>query len=121
MVPRRNHGSRRDGFFTDAYDLLCIPFVTKLFGRIYYQVEGDPQPGTFPLIVSASFTSAAFFSSLASHLFFGWLGEKMDRKRLYFTPQFLIIISSIASGPSTGFGTLWPLLLPVLSRPQHRL
>ncbi|KAK1279411.1 Inorganic phosphate transporter 1-6 [Acorus gramineus] len=93
-------------FFTDAYDLLCIPFVTRLLGRIYYQVEGDPKPGTLPPIVSASVTSAAFLGSLAGHLFFGWLGERMDRKRLYFTPLFLIIISSIASGLSTGFGTL---------------
>ncbi|KAK1303610.1 Inorganic phosphate transporter 1-6 [Acorus calamus] len=93
-------------FFTDAYDLLCIPFVMRLLGRIYYQVEGDPKPGTLPPIVSASITCAAFLGSLAGHLFFGWLGERMDRKRLYFTPLFPIIISSIASGLSTDFGTL---------------
>ncbi|KAK9013456.1 hypothetical protein V6N11_041464 [Hibiscus sabdariffa] len=35
------------GFFTDAYDLLCISPVTKLFGRIYYHVDGVENPGKF--------------------------------------------------------------------------
>jgi MFS transporter, PHS family, inorganic phosphate transporter len=37
------------GIFTDAYDLFCIPNVTKLLGRIYYTHPDDAlKPGTLP-------------------------------------------------------------------------
>ncbi|KAK1327101.1 Inorganic phosphate transporter 1-4 [Acorus calamus] len=65
-------------WFLDAI-MVVAGTSLRLLRRIYYQIEGDPKPGTLPPIVSASFTSAAFFGSLAGHLFFGWLGEKSAR------------------------------------------
>ncbi|KAK6914088.1 Major facilitator, sugar transporter-like [Dillenia turbinata] len=90
------------GFFTDAYDLFCISLVTKLLGRIYYHEAGDAKPGTLPPNVSAAVNGVAFCGTLAGQLFFGWLGDKMGRKKVYGMTLMLMVICSIASGLSFG-------------------
>ncbi|CAK7338149.1 unnamed protein product [Dovyalis caffra] len=90
------------GFFTDAYDLFCISLVTKLLGRIYYQVEGSPEPGILPPNVAAAVNGVALCGTLAGQLFFGWLGDKIGRKRVYGITLMLMVISSIGSGLSFG-------------------
>ncbi|CAH1447281.1 unnamed protein product [Lactuca virosa] len=88
------------GFFTDAYDLFCISLVTKLLGRIYYHVEDHPNPGTLPPQVAAAVNSVAFCGTLTGQLFFGWLGDKMGRKKVYGMTLLIMVICSIASGLS---------------------
>ncbi|KAL6558185.1 Inorganic phosphate transporter 1-4 [Orobanche minor] len=90
------------GFFTDAYDLFCISLVTKMLGRIYYHVEGSPKPGSLPPNVSAAVNGVALCGTLAGQLFFGWLGDKMGRKKVYGATLMLMCICSIASGLSFG-------------------
>ncbi|XP_077242019.1 inorganic phosphate transporter 1-4-like [Tasmannia lanceolata] len=88
------------GFFTDAYDLFCISLVTKLLGRIYYHVDGHPKPGTLPPNVAAAVNGVALCGTLAGQLFFGWLGDKMGRKRVYGMTLMLMVICSIGSALS---------------------
>ncbi|KAG0491575.1 hypothetical protein HPP92_004973 [Vanilla planifolia] len=90
------------GFFTDAYDLFCISLVTKLLGRIYYYVDGSTTPGTLPPNVSAAVNGVAFCGTLSGQLFFGWLGDKMGRKKVYGMTLMLMVICSLASGLSFG-------------------
>ncbi|WOK92138.1 hypothetical protein Cni_G00829 [Canna indica] len=90
------------GFFTDAYDLFSISLITKLIGRIYYHVEGSPTPGSLPPHVSSAVNGVAFVGTLTGQLFFGWLGDKMGRKRVYGMTLLLMIIASIGSGLSFG-------------------
>ncbi|GAB4830521.1 Inorganic phosphate transporter 1-4 [Ancistrocladus abbreviatus] len=90
------------GFFTDAYDLFCISLVTKLLGRIHYHVEGSDKPGTLPPGVSAALNGVALVGTLAGQLFFGWLGDKMGRKRVYGMTLMLMCLCSVASGLSFG-------------------
>ncbi|GLU03637.1 hypothetical protein SLE2022_208260 [Rubroshorea leprosula] len=90
------------GFFTDAYDLFCISLVTKLLGRVYYHVEGAAKPGTLPPNVSAAVNGVAFCGTLAGQLFFGWLGDKLGRKKVYGMTLLMMVICSIASGLSFG-------------------
>jgi MFS transporter, PHS family, inorganic phosphate transporter len=90
------------GFFTDAYDLFCISLVTKLLGRIYYTVEGSATPGTLPPHVSASVNGVAFVGTLSGQLFFGWLGDKLGRKKVYGMTLMLMVLCSVASGLSFG-------------------
>ncbi|KAK9724337.1 hypothetical protein RND81_05G065400 [Saponaria officinalis] len=90
------------GFFTDAYDLFCISLVTKLMGRIYYQVEGSKNPGTLPINVAAAVSGVALCGTLAGQLFFGWLGDKMGRKKVYGLTLVLMVFSSLSSGLSFG-------------------
>ncbi|KAL6644353.1 hypothetical protein ACP70R_015961 [Stipagrostis hirtigluma subsp. patula] len=90
------------GFFTDAYDLFCISLVTKLLGRIYYRVDGSPAPGTLPPHVSAAVNGVAFVGTLSGQLFFGWLGDKLGRKKVYGMTLMLMVLCSVASGLSFG-------------------
>ncbi|KAB1219235.1 putative inorganic phosphate transporter 1-5 [Morella rubra] len=90
------------GFFTDAYDLFCISLVTKLLGRIYYTVEGSETPGTLPPNVADAVNGVAFCGTFAGQLFFGWLGDKMGRKRVYGLTLMLMVVCAVASGLSFG-------------------
>ncbi|CAO2832249.1 unnamed protein product [Amaranthus hypochondriacus] len=90
------------GFFTDAYDLFSISLVTKLLGRIYYTQPGALKPGTLPPNVSAAVNGVAFCGTLSGQLFFGWLGDKMGRKRVYGMTLMMMVICSFASGLSFG-------------------
>ncbi|KAK7291356.1 hypothetical protein RIF29_06429 [Crotalaria pallida] len=87
------------GFFTDSYDLFCISLVTKLIGRIYYY-DGSNKPGSLPSNVSSAISGVALCGTLAGQLFFGWLGDKLGRKRVYGITLMLMAACSIASGLS---------------------
>ncbi|TYI91930.1 hypothetical protein E1A91_D02G030100v1 [Gossypium mustelinum] len=90
------------GFFTDAYDLFSISLITKLLGRIYYFDAHSAKPGTLPPRIAAAVNGVAFCGTLAGQLFFGWLGDKLGRKRVYGLTLMLMVICSIASGLSFG-------------------
>lgn len=90
------------GFFTDAYDLFCISMVTKLLGRIYYHQDNALKPGSLPPNVSAAVNGVAFCGTLTGQLFFGWLGDKLGRKKVYGMTLMIMVICSIASGLSFG-------------------
>ncbi|KAK7278477.1 hypothetical protein RJT34_23507 [Clitoria ternatea] len=90
------------GFFTDAYDLFCISLVTKLLGRIYYTDLSKDKPGVLPPNVQAAVTGVALCGTLAGQLFFGWLGDKMGRKKVYGLTLMLMVVCSVASGLSFG-------------------
>ncbi|KAM7253228.1 hypothetical protein ACFE04_008846 [Oxalis oulophora] len=90
------------GFFTDAYDLFSISLVTKLLGRIYYTVDNSSKPGTLPPNVAAAVNGVAFCGTLAGQLFFGWLGDKLGRKKVYGLTLMVMVICAIGSGLSFG-------------------
>ncbi|OWM87322.1 probable inorganic phosphate transporter 1-3 [Punica granatum] len=92
------------GFFTDAYDLFCITAVTKLLGRLYYYDPADPKhhPGTLPTNVNNAITGVALCGTLAGQLFFGWLGDKLGRKKVYGITLVTMVGCALASGLSFG-------------------
>lgn len=90
------------GFFTDAYDLFCISLVTKLLGRVYFHVPGSEKPGTLPPSFSSAINGVALVGTLAGQLFFGWLGDKLGRKKVYGLTLMLMCVCSVASGLSFG-------------------
>ncbi|KAL8491030.1 hypothetical protein ACS0TY_022882 [Phlomoides rotata] len=99
------------GFFTDAYDLFCISLVTKLLGRIYYTEKGALKPGTLPPQISSAVIGTAFVGTLIGQLFFGWLGDKLGRKRVYGMVLMLMILCCIGSGLSFGDHTMLTLCI----------
>uniref|UniRef100_A0ACD5VFY8 Uncharacterized protein n=1 Tax=Avena sativa TaxID=4498 RepID=A0ACD5VFY8_AVESA len=90
------------GFFADAYDIFCITLVTKLLGRIYYQVPGRADPGRLPPQVEAAITGVTFCGMIVGQLLFGWLGDKVGRKKFYGKTIMLMIMGSFLSGLSFG-------------------
>lgn len=90
------------GFFTDAYDLFCITIVTKLLGRLYYYNPDSTNPGVLPNHVNNAITGVALCGTLAGQLFFGWLGDKLGRKKVYGITLITMVVCAIASGFSMG-------------------
>ncbi|KAJ4973956.1 hypothetical protein NE237_007130 [Protea cynaroides] len=90
------------GFFTDSYDLFSISLVTKLIGRLYYYTPGSTSPGSLPPNVNAAISGVALCGTFAGQLFFGWIGDKMGRKRVYGVTLILMVVSALASGLSFG-------------------
>jgi PHS family inorganic phosphate transporter-like MFS transporter len=92
------------GFFTDAYDLFCVSLITKLLGRIYYHVDGAENPGTLPPNVAGAVNGIALVGTFFGQLFFGWLGDKLGRKKVYGMTLALMVLCSLCSGLSFGSG-----------------
>ncbi|CAI8585769.1 unnamed protein product [Vicia faba] len=90
------------GFFTDAYDLFCITAVTKLIGRLYYSDPTGQGPGKLPTNVNNAITGVALCGTLAGQLFFGWLGDKLGRKKVYGITLTTMVGFALASGLSFG-------------------
>ncbi|RVW94526.1 Inorganic phosphate transporter 1-11 [Vitis vinifera] len=91
------------GFFTDAYDLFCISTVSKLLGRLYYYDPATGKPGKLPHGVNNFVVGVALVGTLSGQLVFGWLGDKLGRKKVYGMTLILMSICAICSGLSFGF------------------
>ncbi|XP_061348107.1 low affinity inorganic phosphate transporter 4-like [Gastrolobium bilobum] len=90
------------GFFTDAYDLFCITTVSKLLGRLYYFDPSTGKPGKLPVPVNNAVTGVALIGTLAGQLVFGWLGDKLGRKKVYGITLVIMFVCAICSGLSFG-------------------
>ncbi|XP_022922547.1 inorganic phosphate transporter 1-11-like [Cucurbita pepo subsp. pepo] len=90
------------GFFTDAYDLFCISTVSKLLGRLYYFDPDSSKPGKLPNAVNNAVVGVALVGTLMGQLFFGWLGDKLGRKKVYGVTLILMAFCAICSGLSFG-------------------
>ncbi|XP_038981085.1 low affinity inorganic phosphate transporter 8-like [Phoenix dactylifera] len=90
------------GFFTDAYDLFCISALVKLLGRLYYYDPTTGKPGKLPDDVSNAIQGVALCGTFAGQLFFGWLGDRLGRKKVYGITLVTMVGCAIASGLSFG-------------------
>nr|AFU50503.1 phosphate transporter 4 [Astragalus sinicus] len=90
------------GFFTDAYDLFCISTVSKLLGRLYYFDPTTGKPGKLPTPVNNVVLGVALVGTLTGQLVFGWLGDKLGRKKVYGITLILMVVCAICSGLSFG-------------------
>ncbi|XVF28608.1 hypothetical protein REPUB_Repub15cG0044700 [Reevesia pubescens] len=76
----------------------AISPVTRLLGRIYYQDEGAARPGILPRNVALAVNAVIFCGAFTGHIFFGWLGDKLGRKKAYGITLILMVVFSLASG-----------------------
>lgn len=90
------------GFFTDAYDLFCISTVSKLLGRLYYFDPSTNKPGKLPPTINNLVTGVALVGTLSGQLVFGWLGDKLGRKKVYGVTLIIMVACAICSGLSFG-------------------
>ncbi|GLJ42425.1 hypothetical protein SUGI_0879020 [Cryptomeria japonica] len=90
------------GFFTDAYDLFCITTVTKILGQIHYPGRLERTAGALPIKVASAITAVALCGTFLGQLFFGYMVDKMGRKKVYGVTMMLMNVCSIAFGLSFG-------------------
>ncbi|ESQ27484.1 hypothetical protein EUTSA_v10018375mg [Eutrema salsugineum] len=80
------------GLFTDAYDLFCIAPVMKMISQIYYHKDSI---GT--AVLSTSYAIALLGTALGQ-LLFGYLGDRVGRRRVYGLCLLIMVLSSFGCG-----------------------
>ncbi|CAO2171042.1 unnamed protein product [Urochloa humidicola] len=92
------------GLLAGAYNLFSIIFVARLIGRVYYAAEtaSPGVPGQLPLDAAYALASAVFCGTFTGQLAFGWLGDRIGRRRAYGLTLALVAVFSVASGLSFG-------------------
>jgi PHS family inorganic phosphate transporter-like MFS transporter len=87
------------GLFTDAYDLFCIPLIMALIGRVYYENESDESNKyKVPLVDNSIMLAITLLGTAIGQLVFGWLGDRVGRRRMYGIALMIMVLSSIGSG-----------------------
>jgi len=95
------------GFFTDAYDLFVISLVLPILVAV-------APGGAIGKTELAFLGSAALMGAAVGQVLFGWLGDRLGRRRVYgFTLAVMAVaaIGSALSVPVAGLSTLTVLIL----------
>ncbi|KAF8941417.1 Inorganic phosphate transporter pho84 [Dissophora ornata] len=90
------------GFFTDAYDLFAINLVTPMLGMIYYG-------GTLPSDLDLGIKVAASVGTFLGQIGFGYLADRLGRKKMYGVELMIIIVATLGQALS---GNGYVLSLP---------
>ncbi|CAM8969710.1 unnamed protein product [Rhodiola kirilowii] len=90
------------GFFTDAYDLSASLSSQNSSAEFTTTSMVLPSPAHSRPTSSSAVNGVALCGTLAGQLFFGWLGDKLGRKKVYGMTLMLMVVCSIASGLSFG-------------------
>ncbi|KAG0244999.1 Inorganic phosphate transporter pho84 [Mortierella sp. GBA43] len=80
------------GFFTDAYDLFAISLVSPMLGFVYYSANNNTVPADIDLGIKISASVGTFFGQIG----FGYLADKLGRKRMYGVELLIIIVATFA-------------------------
>lgn len=95
------------GFFTDAYDLFSANFITTMIGLAFYQSH------IIPASVDTAIKLSTTAGAVLGQVFFGWLADKLGRKRMYGIELIIIIVGTFGqaiSGSGPGLELLGPLI-----------
>ncbi|KAF9162879.1 Inorganic phosphate transporter pho84 [Mortierella sp. AD011] len=88
------------GFFTDAYDIFAIGLVTPMIGTIYY--PGGILPSDLDLGIKVSASVGTFLGQIG----FGYLADRLGRKRMYGVELMIIIVATLGQALSGNGETL---------------
>ncbi|KAI6688520.1 hypothetical protein NL676_025348 [Syzygium grande] len=98
------------GIFTDAYDLFCIPLITRLLAHIYYASHNYKIPHP----VEASMLAVALLGTMIGQLVFGRLGDRVGR-HVYGLALMLMMAGSFGFLLGVGIGGDYPLSATIMS------
>ncbi len=92
------------GFFSDAYDLFVISLVLPILGFVYFST-----PKYSPVLEVSLVSAAALVGAIIGQLVFGFLADRIGRKKVYAITLTVMAIGSIGSAlasPFLGLDTL---------------
>ncbi|CAG8072682.1 unnamed protein product [Penicillium salamii] len=103
------------GFFTDAYDIFAINLVVSMIGIVFFP------NGKLPVNVDTAVKVATSGGTVLGQLFFGWLADRIGRKRMYGFELVIIILATLAQALSsyspaisiTGLLVFWRVVMGV--------
>jgi MFS transporter, PHS family, inorganic phosphate transporter len=88
------------GFFTDAYDLFAINYVTAMLGIVYWQTNKS-KPGTIPSSSDTAIKVATSGGTVLGQFGFGYLADLVGRKRMYGLELIIMIFATLAQSLSS--------------------
>ncbi|KUM61339.1 hypothetical protein ACN42_g5771 [Penicillium freii] len=108
------------GLFTSAYEIFAINLAVTMLGIVYWQGE-DSGPGNAPFGIEAAIKVATLSGTLIGQPLFGWLADRIGRRRMYgyglmviiFTTLGLVVSSSSPSFTMTGLLIFWRVAMGV--------
>jgi len=81
------------GFYTDAYDLFIINLVVQMLGYVYFADNDNHVPANIDLGLKVS----AAIGTFIGQIFFGYLADRLGRKKMYGIELLMIIVFTITS------------------------
>ncbi|ORZ04387.1 phosphate:H+ symporter [Absidia repens] len=79
------------GFFTDAYDIFAINLVSAMIGYVYWADHNNKTPAN----VDTAIKVACSVGTVVGQLLFGYLADRVGRKRMYGVELIIIIIGTV--------------------------
>ncbi|CZT04794.1 related to high-affinity phosphate permease, phosphate-repressible [Rhynchosporium graminicola] len=115
------------GFFTDSYDIFAINLVTSTLGMVFWQgppIAGSNHGGNYgilPMQVNTAIKAATSGGAVVGQLGFGWLADKVGRRKMYGVELAIIITATLAqslAAPSqavtmTGLLIFWRVVMGI--------
>ncbi|KAG0206254.1 Inorganic phosphate transporter pho84 [Mortierella sp. NVP41] len=98
------------GFFTDAYDLFAINLVSPMLGFVYYAADDNAVPAEIDLGLKIAASIGTFIGQIG----FGYLADRLGRKRMYGVELVIIIVATFGQalcGNSYGLSLPWAIMI----------
>jgi PHS family inorganic phosphate transporter-like MFS transporter len=98
------------GFFTDSYDIFAINLVSAMLAWVYYRPSGViKSPPSTPNNIDLALKASAPVGTFIGQLLFGWLADRLGRKRMYGIELMIIIVATVGSALS---GSAFAITVP---------
>ncbi|KAF9902777.1 Inorganic phosphate transporter pho84 [Linnemannia zychae] len=98
------------GFFTDAYDLFAINLVSPMLGFVYYANNNNNVPADIDAGLKIAASVGTFFGQIG----FGYLADRLGRKRMYGVELVIIIVATFGQalcGNAYGLSLPWAIMV----------
>ncbi|KAJ1908435.1 hypothetical protein LPJ81_000051 [Coemansia sp. IMI 209127] len=103
------------GFFTDSYDIFAINLCSLIMGYVYYADAEGSAKNTTPTNIDTWIKGSTQLGCIVGQLLFGYLSDRLGRKRIYGVELMIIIVCTIggafAGSTARGLSVYWILFI----------